>query len=820
MLTAENLGNNLIYTFNFNYRYEKKTSWLSLYNNRDQPLDSSLSSIPYSLLPNHIYEAKFHGSEEKLSEKENKIWKLICRCFFLIFSVTTTTTTGVYFWSLNQIPIYQGKFQILVEGVMVKNSANHQLTMDKKILGTNFGEDWEKQATKIMDGQDEHIMTSYSHQNIIKNPELNNYSLDYKSQIQVLKSPHIMESIIAEIQREYPEINYNFLFNKPKNVFFTREKIRIQRLGDTKILEVSYNDSDKNKIKFVLDKLAEAYIKYGRESSQNNTGEGLNFVEEQIPKYQQKIKYLRLELQELQQEYLFINPEIKSQEIAAERNQIKSQKIENKILLGQQRSLYAMLQGQLGINPEEALIASALSQAQRYQSLLSKLQKLEITIAMESARFKEKAPQMQVLYKERENLLPLLNEEAEKVIGRDIEQVNKNALAFQDSIRLELIHKMILAANQIEVIAVRIKVLDEAEAKLNEYQEKMPELVRRYREIQEELAILNKRIKNLLEKQQILQIEVANTKLPWELIAPPELLKTQKGELVIVSPNILLNMAMGFLIGLVLGILLALLGEKFKQDVFETPKEVKKSLGLPLLGVIPIHEQRMWMNEELKEKKSSSLVLYPSVFQEAFRTLNTNIRLLNIENPINSLVISSALPGDGKSTVAGHLASAAAAMGQRVLLIDADVRCPQIHNMMGFSNQQGLSSVITDGLLIEAAIQRSPVDENLFVLTSGPIPSDPTKILSSRRMSQLIQESVNTFDLVICDTAPLLGRADANILAACTNGLLLVVGLGKTEREALSLALDDLSIAGVPMLGIVGNGDRADSYYQRYYDYD
>ena len=99
---------------------------------------------------------------------------------------------------------------------------------------------------------------------------------------------------------------------------------------------------------------------------------------------------------------------------------------------------------------------------------------------------------MQALYKQREKLLPLLNQEAEKVIGRDLEEVSKKSLAFQDSVRLELIHKMILAANPLEVIAVRIKVLDEAEAKLNEYQEKMPELVRRYTEIQEELAILNK----------------------------------------------------------------------------------------------------------------------------------------------------------------------------------------------------------------------------------------------------------------------------------------------------------------------------------------
>ncbi|WP_426549072.1 GumC family protein [Dapis sp. BLCC M126] len=790
----------------------EKTSQLSLYNNSGKLLESKRNFSHNQ----YIYEAEFDKFEAKPSQKENKIWKLICHRFFLIFSVTTATTTGAYFWSLNQIPIYQGKFQILVERVIVKNSANNQLDTNEKILGTNSGEDWEKQAARIIDGMDEEIIASVANQN----QEDNNYILDYKSQIQVLKSPQIMQPIIAEIQKEYPEVNYNFLFDRQKNQFLSKERLKIQRLEDTKILEVRYQDSDQNKIKFVLDKLAVAYTKYGRDDRKTNTGEGLKFVQKQIPKYQQKIKDMRQELQQLQQEYLFINPEVKSKEIAVERNEIQSQKLENKILLDQQRSLHTMLQSQLGINPEEALIASALSQSPRYQSLLNELQKVETTIALESARFKEKAPQMQALYKQREKLLPLLNQEAEKVIGRDIEEVSKKALAFQDSVRLELIHKMILAANQIEVMEVRGKVLDEAEAKLNEYGKKMPEVVRRYTEIQEDLEISSKTIKDLLEKQQILQVKVAQTKLPWELIAPPELLKSQNGELVMLSPNMLLNLALGGVTGLVFGILLAQLGEKFKQDVFETPKEVKKSIGLPLLGVIPVHEQRMWMNDELKEKKSSSLVLYPSAFQEAFRTLNANIRLLNIENPINSFVISSALPGDGKSTVAGHLARAAAAMGQRVLLIDADLRCPKIHNMMGLSNQQGLSSVIIDDTPIETVIQQSPVDENLFVLTSGPIPPDPTKILSSRQMHQLIQDSASTFDLVICDTAPLLGRADANLLAACTNGLLLVVGLGKTEREALSLALDDLSMAGIAMLGIVGNGDKADSYYQRYYDYE
>ncbi len=796
----------------------EKSSQLSLYNNhRRGKLLHPRIDIPQH---QYIYDAEFYKLEGQPSQKDNKIWNLICHRFFLIFSVTTAATTAAYFWTLHHIPLYQGRFKILVEPVKTANYAKNKLGENQSIRTINTGEDLKKKAAIIIYGEGEDVITSYPQQNLQQSQELDNYSLDYQSQIQVLKSHKIMHKIIAEIQKEYPEINYNFLFSQPKNKLFGREKLKIRRLDDTKIIEVSYRDSDPQKIKFVLDKLALAYTEYGRYEGQNKSSEGLKIVEEKIPKYQKKNQQLRQELQQLQQDYLFINPEIKSQEIAAERNQIQSQKLENKILLDQQRSLYAMLQSQLGINPEEALMASALSQAPRYQSLLNQLQEVETTIALESARFKEKAPQMQSLYKQRENLLPLLNQEAEKVIGKDIEEVSQKALTFQDSIRLELIHKMIVAANQIEVLEVRSQVLDEAEARLNEYTEKMPEVVRRYTEIQQELGIANNTIKELLEKQQILQIELAESKLPWELIAPPELLKTQNGELVTVSPNLLLNLALGGVTGLVLGILLAQLSVRFKQDVFQTPKEVKKSIGLPLLGVIPIHEQRMWMNNELRENQSSSLVLYTSPFQEAFRTLNANIRLLNVENPIRSFVISSAAPGDGKSTVAAHLAHAAAAMGQRVLLIDADLRCPQVHNMMGLSNQQGLSSVIADGVRIEEAIERSLVDENLFVLTSGPINLDPTKILSSKQMQQLIQDSATAFDLVICDTAPLLGRADANLLATCTNGLMLVVGLGKTEREALSWALDDLSMAGVPVLGIVGNGDQADSYYQRYYDYE
>ena len=121
--------------------------------------------------------------------------------------------------------------------------------------------------------------------------------------------------------------------------------------------------------------------------------------------------------------------------------------------------------------------------------------------------------------------------------------------------------------------------------------------------------------------------------------------------------------------------------------------------------------------------------------------------------------------------------------------------------------------MIAEDVDVQQVILRSPRDENLFVLTSGPVPLDPTKVLSSKKMQHLMAALSSHFDLVIYDTAPLLGLADANLLAAHTNGLMLVVGLHQTEREALVLAFEDLKMAGIPLLGMVANNDKGSRYY-------
>jgi capsular exopolysaccharide synthesis family protein len=229
---------------------------------------------------------------------------------------------------------------------------------------------------------------------------------------------------------------------------------------------------------------------------------------------------------------------------------------------------------------------------------------------------------------------------------------------------------------------------------------------------------------------------------------------------------------------------------------FYTSKDLKEATRLPLLGVVPLRKELGSLLPQVGEQAGRIS------FFEVFRSLYTNILLLGSDTPIRSLVVSSAAQGDGKSTVAVQLAQAAAAMGQRVLLVDANLRCPTLHNRVGLMNIQGLTDVISQDLEWSNVVERSPLEENLFVMSAGPIPPDSVRLLASQKMQDLMDELQASYDLVIYDTPPLLGFADAYLLAANTNGMVLVAGLGKLKRTVLQQALEEIQVSGTPILGL------------------
>lgn len=206
-----------------------------------------------------------------------------------------------------------------------------------------------------------------------------------------------------------------------------------------------------------------------------------------------------------------------------------------------------------------------------------------------------------------------------------------------------------------------------------------------------------------------------------------------------------------------------------------------------------------------------------SPISEQYRTIRTNIHYSTVDKNVRTLMVTSSGPGEGKSTTVANLAVTFAQQGKKVLLVDADMRKPTVHYTFNQTNTFGMTSVLTKQVSLEEAISETSV-ENLSVLTSGPIPPNPSELLSSKSMEQIFQSSEELFDIILFDTPPLLAVTDAQILANRCDGTVLVVYSGKTEKDQLLKAKELLDSAQSNLLGVVVNNKKIqDTNYYYYY---
>jgi protein-tyrosine kinase len=229
----------------------------------------------------------------------------------------------------------------------------------------------------------------------------------------------------------------------------------------------------------------------------------------------------------------------------------------------------------------------------------------------------------------------------------------------------------------------------------------------------------------------------------------------------------------------------------------------------------------------LKKKKKQTAISHrrnliaklspKSTISEQYRTIRTNIQFSSVDEEIKSIMITSAEPGEGKSTTTANLAVTFAQQGKKVLLVDADLRKPTVHYTFQVQNIYGLTNVLTKGKTIEQAISATDV-ENLDVLTSGPIPPNPAELLASKAMLDFLTKVEAQYDVILFDTPPILAVADAQILANLCEGSVLVIASGKTETEKVMKAKELLAAAKGKLLGAVLNSKKMDksSYYYYY----
>jgi len=209
-----------------------------------------------------------------------------------------------------------------------------------------------------------------------------------------------------------------------------------------------------------------------------------------------------------------------------------------------------------------------------------------------------------------------------------------------------------------------------------------------------------------------------------------------------------------------------------------------------------------------------------SPVSEQYRTVRTNIQFSMVDSEFKTIACTSATPGEGKSTTIANLAVTFAQQGQKVLLVDADLRKPVIHEMMRISNRFGLTSLITKRATLESAIIPIPKISNLYVLPAGAIPPNPSELLGSQMMEELLVTLSQQFDLILFDTPPVLAVTDAQILGNRCDGALLVLRSHKVEKKELVKAKELLDQANVKVIGTVLNGVHSkEMTHSGYYGY-
>lgn len=276
-----------------------------------------------------------------------------------------------------------------------------------------------------------------------------------------------------------------------------------------------------------------------------------------------------------------------------------------------------------------------------------------------------------------------------------------------------------------------------------------------------------------------------------------------------ISPRPAANLTLGTLLGLIVGVGLAFLLERLDQSV-RGPADLVGLSGRPLLGIVPHRKDFAAHPLVTREEAGTGMA-------ESYRVLRTSVRFVDLDRPLKTLLVTSPMPGDGKTATATNLAVAMAQSGDRVLLVDADLRRSRVPDVMGVPREPGLTSVVLGDAREAEAI--CGVSDRLFVLPPGPLPPNPSELLGSKQMADLVNRLGASADVIVFDGPPIVPVTDGQVLSNVVDGVILVARDGRTARDSITEAMRRLELVGANVVGCVLNGAASSGDYAEEYQY-
>ncbi|MFN6567897.1 exopolysaccharide transport family protein [Dendronalium sp. ChiSLP03b] len=685
-----------------------------------------------------------------------------------------------------------------VAGLMaVINRPSYQSSM-QILVSSNLGEE----------------LRSSDIQRDVKN-EFNDSNLqvvDYATQMRLMLSSKLIEKAVNLLRAYYPDITSEDI--KGKNEEGKKVPLEVTQVGVrtgvnkvlSKVYEVSFNDDDPVKAKRVIQSLQKVYQDYNIEQQKERLNKGISFINARLPKIKKEVNQAEQNLENFRRKYNLLDPEVESKIILQSLTDTQKQLQSTRAQLQDVQARHNSLEQKMAVSSQKAAISSRLSQSSRYQSLLNEIQQTELSLAKERLRYTDESPTIEELERQRQSQQKLLRQEVERSLkekatidGTEASLTQEQMVEVNPQLAQELIQLQVTAQG----LSANEKSLTESEQQLRTKLRKYPSLIAEYNRLLPAVENNRKILEQLLQTQQSLGLKIVQGGFDWQVLGEPDLETST-------SDNRLFILLGGVVIGPILGIAVALTWGMFSYAICSV-QELQKLTNLRLLGSVPNLKPR-WA-----KKRFPSLSLHeqqnlaPSLVEadtwlpchETLDMVYQNIQILKYPFTFKSLMLTSAVSGEGKTTLSLGLAASAAHMHRRVLLIDGNLRYPRLHKILELSNDWGLSLLLLDETNTRVQDYIQPIHPAIDILTAGPTPEDTVKLLSSQRMKELLELFEQIYDLVLIDAPPILDTVDGRILAAFCNGIIMVGRIGQISQNELTQATGILS--QLNLLGIIAN---------------
>jgi polysaccharide biosynthesis transport protein len=613
------------------------------------------------------------------------------------------------------------------------------------------------------------------------------------TEIEVMRSAPTIQETIDRLQLKDSEGN-------PLKRQQFLEQLRVVSTRGTNILRIAYQDSDPELATRVVNTLMQIYLEQHLLDNRADTTAARKFIERQLPTAERNVRQIDADLRRFKERNNIADLEEEATALVEASEDLRHSIAEVQAEFANVATQSTGFSQELGMSTQAAIAATALSQSSGVQQVLTTLQEVESQLASERVRFQDRHPVIRALETRKANLNVLLDQRIQQTLNGQPTNSSQNLQIGE--LRAELIGDLIRTEVARRGLSSKISTLTDVEAAYRSRISLIPQLEQQQRELGRQLEAAQITYSTLLERLHEIRIAENQNIGHARVIQQATLLEEP------IAPREGRHLVAGLFVGVLLSAATALTLEAVNKSM-RTIQETRKVLSFPLLGLIPLVGQShlALVGSQRRLQADSALVVRDiptSPVSEAYRLLQTNLISLRSKRKLKIIAVASSVPNEGKSFVCSNLAMSIAQFGNKVLLIDADMRCPSQHKIWNVRNDVGLSYLLTEQHDLDIAVKI--VSDNVSVLTAGAPPPNPAVLLNSQQMSLLLEEVSSYYDWVIIDTPALNVAADLLVLGHKTDGILFVACPEVVDIINAYSAREHLEQSGQDVLGLIING--------------